>query len=84
MVDAAAAQTSEESIVYQAVVAERVTRLYVTWRRLVQDRPLYAREPVQRRVSHQLRIEEAEAQLDALTDGAWTRGFGTNKSEDDS
>jgi len=81
---AAAAQTSEESIEYQAVVAERVTRLYVTWKRLVQDRPLYAREPVQRRVFHQLRIEEAEARIDALTDGAWTRGFGTNNSEDDS
>jgi len=81
---AAAAQTSEEAVEYQSVVADRVTRLYVSWQRLVQDRPLYSREPVQRRVFHELRIDEAEARLDALTDGAWTRGFGTNNSEDDS
>jgi photosystem II stability/assembly factor-like uncharacterized protein len=58
---------------YQATLADTVTDLYNTRTELVAERARLRGDRLQRRVFHELAIDEIEARLDALTEGAVLR-----------
>ena len=55
------------------LLVDRVIDLYETRRELVADLDVLTDDRLTRRVVHELAIQEVEAQLDALTEGALTR-----------
>jgi len=68
-----AARIERDVLGYQAELATQVTDLYRTRAELVAERPRMSNANLQRQVQHELAIDELEARLDALTDGAVTR-----------
>lgn len=65
-----AARMDKVLATYQAELAATVTDLYRTHAELVAERHAMSGERLQRRVLHELAIDEIEARLDALSDGA--------------
>ena len=67
------AKVNRGSIAYRDMLAEDISRLYLTRQRIAIEQQWVADEPLYERVLRALQIEEIEAQLDALTEGAVTR-----------
>lgn len=79
---AAAANVAQRIRSYRRYVADHVSDAWLSRKRLMGETAAVRELPLRDQVLHALQIEELDARLDALTDGAFTRAQTNPRSEE--